>query len=89
MWLDRWVLEIRRNRRDSASTTRYLRCNFCGSVAPDWNPTTNGHLQSRLLRLASHRQRGHEPFLFGRKVRRHDFVLRVPASVLAELMLAS
>jgi hypothetical protein len=48
-----------------------------------WNPTMSGHVQVRLPLLASHRQHGREPFLVGRKVRKHDVGLRVLASVLA------
>ena len=51
-----------------------------------WNPTMSGHVQVRLPLLASHRQHGREPFLFGRKVRKHDVGLRVLASGLAGWM---
>jgi hypothetical protein len=46
----------------------------------------SGHVQVRLPLLASHRQHGREPFLVGRKVHKHEFGLRVLASVLAGWM---
>jgi hypothetical protein len=46
----------------------------------------SGHVQVRLPPLASHRQRGREPFIFGRKIRKHDVGLRVLASALAGWM---
>jgi hypothetical protein len=46
----------------------------------------SGHVQVRLPLLASHRQHGREPFLVGRKVRKHDVGLRVLALVLAGWM---
>jgi hypothetical protein len=46
----------------------------------------SGHVQVRLPLLANHRQHGREPFLVGRKVRKHDVGLHVLASVLAGWM---
>ena len=64
-----------------------LRTRSCDSrVTTYWNPTMSGRVQVRLPLLASHRQHGREPFLFGRKVRKHDVGLRVLASALAGWM---
>jgi hypothetical protein len=47
----------------------------------------SGRVPVRLPPLTNHRQQDREPFLVGRRVRKHDVVLRVLASVLAGLML--
>jgi len=58
---------------------------FADRFPPDWNPTTNGHVHSRLPPVASHQPHGRWLFLVQRKVRKHVAVWRVLGSALAGL----